>query len=90
MAALGTTLSIGILAGEIAEEAVVENVTVEGCTIILPLKIETYSYDLNVDDYDVTVTLTGTDAELYTTEIVDGKIKIVEIPQEEPEEEEEK
>ena len=64
-----------------------ENITVEGCTIELSVKIEKYTYDLIVGTYDVTVTLTGEGSEELMAETTDGIVKIVEKPEEEETEE---
>lgn len=82
-------IAIGPLAGQIAEGATVENVLFKDSEILLTRVIETYTYDLMLGTMEgITVTLTGEGSENFTTEIVDGLVEIVEIPQEETEEEE--
>ncbi len=81
-------IAIGILAGETAEGATTTNVTFEGCTAQIDVTIENYDYTFRTME-GVTVTLTGEGSDKLTTEITDGIVKIIEIPEEENEEESE-
>ena len=79
-------IAIGILAGQIEEGAKIENVTFEGCTARIDVTIENYEYTFKTLE-SVSVTLTGEGSDKLTTEITDGIVKIVQIPEETEEEE---
>ena len=80
-------IAIGLLAGEIAEGAMLENVAFKNCGITIDVTIENYEYTVKCDD-TVTVTLTGEGSEELVVENQGGTVKIVEKPEEEETEEE--
>ena len=81
-------IAIGLLGGETDEGAQIKAVAFEDCSVEIDVTIENYEYTVKVGDY-VKVTLTGDGSDKLTTEIVDGVVKIVEIPEETEEETEE-
>lgn len=77
-------ISMGLLAGQLAEGAKLENVVFTGCQLVLDVNIENYEYTLGlvagnaaVETNGIAVTLTGDGSEELTAQLVEGVVKVV-------------